>query len=109
MPYPGIVALSLLLGFSVLGTPGLFFTTVTEVAPAGSAGVATGVALMFSRVGVMVAPPIFGHIADVTGVYATSWVVLAVASVVVSGGAMIVLAGGSVVGDRSRSDARSGG
>ena len=104
VPYPGIVALAALLGFFVLGTPGLFFTTVTEIAPSGSAGLATGVALMFSRVGVMVAPPVFGHIADVTGVYATSWVVLAVASVAVSGGAMIALAGG-----RSRSDSRSGG
>ncbi len=100
VPYPGIVALSALLGFFVLGTPGLFFTTVTEIAPSGGAGVATGVALMFSRVGVMVAPPVFGHIADVTGVYATSWVVLAVASVVVSGGAMTVLC--------ARGDARSG-
>lgn len=104
VPYPGIVALAALLGFFVLGTPGLFFTTVTEIAPSGSAGLATGVALMFSRVGVMVAPPVFGHIADVTGVYATSWVVLALASVAVSGGAMIALAGG-----RSRSDSRSGG
>lgn len=104
VPYPGIVALAALLGFFVLGTPGLFFTTVTEIAPSGSAGLATGVALMFSRIGVMVAPPVFGHIADVTGVYATSWVVLAVASVAVSGGAMIVLAGG-----RSRSDSRPGG
>lgn len=104
VPYPGIVALAALLGFFVLGTPGLFFTTVTEIAPSGSAGLATGVALMFSRIGVMVAPPVFGHIADVTGVYATSWVVLALASVAVSGGAMIVLAGG-----RSRSDSRPGG
>ncbi len=104
VPYPGIVALAALLGFFVLGTPGLFFTTVTEIAPSGSAGLATGVALMFSRVGVMVAPPVFGHIADVTGVYATSWVVLALASVAVSGGAMIALAGG-----RSRSDSRPGG
>ncbi|TVR59003.1 MAG: MFS transporter [Spirochaetaceae bacterium] len=87
--FPLIVGLSSLMGFFVLGTPSLYFTTVTEIAPIGSAGIATGVALVFSRIGVVLAPPIFGYIADITGRYATSWIVLAAAVVVIPGIAML--------------------
>ncbi len=90
IPFTGIVALSFLMGFCVLGTPSLFFTTVTEIAPA-SAGTATGIALIFSRVGIVVAPPLFGLIADARGEYSLSWLVLAVAVVVVSVAAMVAL------------------
>ena len=98
--FPVIVGLSFLMGFFVLGTPSLYFTTVTEIAPIGSAGIATGVALIFSRIGVVLAPPIFGYIADITGRYATSWIVLAVTVVAISGSAMIGLSGRATIGRR---------
>ena len=90
LPFAAIAALSFFMGFCVLGTPSLFFTTVTEIAPE-RAGLATGIALIFSRIGIVVAPPLFGLIADAMGEYSLSWIVLAVAVVAVSGGAMIAL------------------
>ncbi len=86
-----ILLLSALLGFFILGTPSLYFTAVTEVGPPESSGAATGVALVFSRIGVVIGPSVFGLLADLTGSYARSWVALAIAVVIVSGGAMLGL------------------
>lgn len=65
------------LGFIVLGMPGLYFTSISELVPAGLTGLATGVALVFSRLGVVVAAPLFGLFSDISGSYTLSWVVLA--------------------------------
>ncbi len=76
VPFVAIVGLALLMGFLVLGMPSLYFTTVSELAPGSLTGVATGVALVLSRSGVVVSAPVFGLLADVTGDYTVSWLVL---------------------------------
>ena len=66
---------SFLLGFVAWGWNGLHLTTVAELATEKFTGMATGLALIFIRTGVVISPPIFGHLADVTSTYFYSWLV----------------------------------
>lgn len=91
--FPVVAGVSFLMGFFVLGLPALYFTAVTEVAPAEDAGAATGIALVFSRVGIVVGAPLFGLIADLSGSYARSWLLMAVAAVAITAVSAIVLGG----------------
>ncbi len=77
MPLPLLLLLAVALGFVSFSGPGLYFTTVSEMAPAGRTGVTTGLALIFARVGVMLSPPLFGALADLTTTYQASWLALA--------------------------------
>ncbi|MCC3144619.1 MFS transporter [Halanaerobium sp. Z-7514] len=69
---------SFLTGVMALGWMSLFFTTIAELSSAELTGIGTGVALVFLRSGVVVSPPIFGHLADISGSYQLSWLVSAV-------------------------------
>ena len=73
----GLFAACGLLGFLILGMPGLYFTTVSELVPASLTGLSTGVALVFTRLGVVIAAPLFGLLSDMTGDYRMSWIALA--------------------------------
>jgi len=52
---------------------GLFFITVAELVSFRFTGIGTGFALIFTRFGALISPPIFGYIADVYGSYLLSW------------------------------------
>lgn len=71
-----VLTFSLLLGLFVLGIPGIYFTAVSELAPADKTGVATSLALIFIRAGVILSPPLFGVLSDWSGDYTYSWVLL---------------------------------
>ncbi|MFO7952747.1 MAG: MFS transporter [Bacillota bacterium] len=73
---------SFLLGLTVFGWGGLYFATLAEYAGTERAGSAIGLGLLFNRLGILVAPPIFGLIADGQGNYNYSWLIF---------GAVIVL------------------
>ncbi len=76
LPFPAVLLVSLLFGFCVLGMAGLYLTTISELSPARHTGIATGVAVVFTRTGVVFAAPIFGLLADITGTYTVSWFAL---------------------------------
>jgi MFS family permease len=59
----------------VLGWTGAYLTTVGEVAGDRHAGIATGLTLLFVRGAMIIAPPIFGLIADINGSYRYSWLI----------------------------------
>ncbi len=71
-----VLFFAFLLGFCILGVIAIYFTTVSELVSREHIGVVTGVALIFPRASTVLAPPLFGLIADVRGAYAGSWIVL---------------------------------
>jgi sugar phosphate permease len=84
LPIPMIALLALSAGGAAFGWVGLYFTLVAELGGARYAGLLTGVAVTFSWSGVLVGPPVFGAIAQVTGGWPTPWLVLAVIALVVA-------------------------
>lgn len=82
--FAAMLAISLTLGFCVMGMPSLFLTTISELSPAEHTGVATGIAVIFIRVGVVTAAPLFGLLSDLTGDYTLSWFALGTVLVLIS-------------------------
>lgn len=66
---------SFLFGLLAMGWSGVYLTTVGEIAGKRQAGMATGLSLLFIRMGMIIGPPIFGRIADMTGSYRNSWLI----------------------------------
>ena len=64
---PGVLPLlSIAVGVAAFGWVGLYFALVAEIGGARSAGLLTGLAVIFSWGGVLVGPPLFGLLLDVT-------------------------------------------
>lgn len=70
------IAVSVLLGVSVIGYQGIFVTMLTEAAARDRVGAATGFAITFTLVAAAATPPLLGLVADLTGSYRSVWVVL---------------------------------
>lgn len=73
---------SLVLGFVSLGWMGIYFTTIIELASEKLAGIGTGLSLVFVRLGVLLSPPIFGLIADLSNDYQLSWFLLSLLTLI---------------------------
>lgn len=76
LPSYTILILSFLLGFCILGTIAIYFTAVSELVTAKHVGMVTGLALVFPRTSTVIAPPLFGLVADIRGNYYGSWFIL---------------------------------
>lgn len=72
-----LLIISFLLGLAALGWSGLFFTVVSERATPSQTGIASGMSLIFLRLGVVIGPPIFGLLGDHFDHYHYSWLLLA--------------------------------
>jgi len=70
-----------LLGFFVLGFPGIYYTCLTAVVPDESVGAATAGGQTAINVGALVAPPLFGFVVD-TSSYAVGWLGVAACAAV---------------------------
>jgi MFS transporter, ACS family, aldohexuronate transporter len=78
---PGVLpVLAVVLGVAAFGWVGLYFALVAEIGGARSAGLLTGLAVIFSWGGILVGPPLFGLLVHVTDSYRTAWLALAVAA-----------------------------
>jgi len=75
-PNYGLIIFSFLFGFCTMGVIAIYFTSVSELVSREYIGVVTGLALIFPRTSTIFAPPLFGLIADHSGTYALSWIVL---------------------------------
>lgn len=64
---------SFFLGYTADGWQGVHLAAVGDTAGKEAAGIATGLALLFLRAGLLIAPPVIGFIADQRGSYASSW------------------------------------
>lgn len=70
-----------ILGFFVLGYTGVYYSCMATVVPAEEMGGATAGGQLALVTGALIAPPVFGYLADVVG-YRASWLFLATGSVV---------------------------
>jgi predicted MFS family arabinose efflux permease len=71
------VPMAVVLGFTTVGSPGIYIALISDLSPA-RAGVATmGVGIMVIQASAIVVPPVFGGLADGTGSYRVGWLVLA--------------------------------
>ncbi|NOT53127.1 MAG: MFS transporter, partial [Deltaproteobacteria bacterium] len=71
-------ALSILFGISAFAWTGILGTLVIEIAGPESAGSAISLVQVLSTPATLLAPPLFGWLADVTGTYHASWLVLTI-------------------------------
>ncbi len=68
-----IFLFSFILGCSAEGWQGVHLAAVGDAAGKELVGIATGLSLLFLRIGLLIAPPVIGHIADLQGSYKYSW------------------------------------
>lgn len=86
MPFILVALSSLVLGMVAFAAMGMMFTTLGDVAGPRLMGTATGFMLVFIRLSVVVTPPLLGYLADLTGDYSLSWLVISGALIVLSSG-----------------------
>lgn len=71
-------------GAAAFGWVGLYMTLVAELGGARYAGLLTGLAVAFSWSGVLVGPPLFGMLLELTGRWEVAWLVFAGVGLVVA-------------------------
>jgi sugar phosphate permease len=71
------VPMALLLGFTVVGAPGIYLAQLTEVAAPTLGSLTIAVAQVPIQGVALVVPPLFGGLVDATGGYTASWAMLA--------------------------------
>jgi sugar phosphate permease len=84
LPAVLLPALALMAGIAAFGWVGLYFALVAEIGGSRSAGLLTGLAVIFSWGGVLIGPPLFGLVLHATDSYRVAWLVLAAAALVVA-------------------------
>jgi ACS family hexuronate transporter-like MFS transporter len=76
-PFWVLVPITVLFGFCISGYNGIWMNAATELVPIGQAGIASGFSLMLGSWGVIIGPPLFGYIVDVTGAFTFGWLFMA--------------------------------
>lgn len=74
---PFVAVFAFLLGLSAMGWNGVYLTLLSESVPMHAAATAMGASLTVAFVGMFLASPLFGLVADLTGSYGVSWLGLA--------------------------------
>ena len=75
-PLAGLAAASVALGATGVGWNGIYLAEVARAVPLDKVGLATGGALMFTFVGVVLGPSTFGAIVAATGSYAAAFIAM---------------------------------
>jgi MFS family permease len=79
-PLPVAAAVAVLAGVGAFGWMGLYLALAAEVGGARHAGLLTGVAVAAAWSGVLIGPPLFGALLELTGTYHWPWTALAAVS-----------------------------
>ena len=82
--FVAVVLFAFMLGFSAFGWLGVLFVSVAECAGENQVGAATGLSLLFLRAGMLIAPPVFGFLADLQENYLLSWISFGVVIALIS-------------------------
>lgn len=77
-PLVVLVLAAALAGFALIGFQGLLMTMVAEAAGPVRVGAAMGFAVAFINLAIVVSPPLFGLVADLTDTYRAIWAALSV-------------------------------
>jgi ACS family hexuronate transporter-like MFS transporter len=77
-----LVGVVFVYGVTAIGWNGLQHVLITEVVGQKYAGTGVGLSMTMSNFGVIVGPPLFGFVADMSGSYQLSWLFLACLSTV---------------------------
>ncbi|PZA05886.1 MFS transporter [Meiothermus sp. PNK-Is4] len=70
-------AIVILFGATALGWQGLHFSLLTELSPRGLEGRVVGFGLIFTSIGIALAPPVFGFVVEQSASYTVGWLLLA--------------------------------
>jgi MFS transporter, ACS family, aldohexuronate transporter len=84
LPLALLPALAVALGVAAFGWVGLYFALVAAIGGARSAGLLTGLAVIFLWGGILVGAPLFGFLLDLTDSYEFAWLALAASAAVVA-------------------------
>ena len=76
--------LAVFVGIAAFGWVGLYLALIAEIGGTGAAGLLTGLAVIFSWGGILIGPPLFGLLLDVTDSYRLAWLALAATALVVA-------------------------
>ncbi len=74
--YSVILMVSFVFGLFAFAIMGLMFTALGDIVGAKYMGTGTGILLVFTRLSMVIGPPIIGHLADVSGTYQVSFMVI---------------------------------
>jgi len=80
-------------GATAVGWNGVFLAEIARIAPEGRAGAATGGALFFTYLGVVLTPPAFNAALALSGSYAASYAVFAAPALAVGGWLLVKIPG----------------
>ncbi|WP_158735748.1 MFS transporter [Alteribacillus sp. YIM 98480] len=80
-----VAVLAFMFGLCVAGFNGLWMNAATELVPLKQAGLASGFSISLGSWGVIIGPPLFGFITDMTGTFTAGWYALAVVLVITAG------------------------
>lgn len=73
-PFTRLTFLTIILfGLTGVGWNAVYLTFIAEFPDKELAGIATGVNFLISNIGVVLGPPLFGYLVDLTGQYTLSW------------------------------------
>ena len=72
-----IYVLTVVFGVVGIGWNAIYLTIAADFPGKELAGTATGIVFLISNVGVIVGPPLFGFLIDLTGAYTLSWLFVA--------------------------------
>lgn len=72
-PFSILVLITAVFGFAVSGFNGIWMNLASELVPPEQAGISSGLSITIGSIGVMVAPPMFGLMVDITGSYSWGW------------------------------------
>ena len=81
------MALAILLGLTIAAYASILQTVAVESVPRSRSGSAIGCMMIGTSVGAMVGPPLFGAAVDLTGMFASGWVMTAI---IVASGVVIL-------------------
>jgi len=73
VPSTTVYLITIAIGVSTLSYHGVFLTLIGEQADAGQVGTTTGLAMAVYHVSMMVMPPLFGYLVDITSSYSLVW------------------------------------